>query len=267
MDCRELGSSGIKVSEVCLGTWTIGAESWVGVNDEESIETIRTAIDLGMNFIDTAHAYGLGHAERIIGEALKGRREQAVICTKVATRWDEEGNRYPDCSYDFIMQAVQNGLERLQTDYIDVYLVHYYRPQVPLEETMGAMAKLLEKKIVRAVGVSRYDVPQLEQAGKLVQLDAGQYPLNAFERDFYMHPGVAAYRPITPVLDYCERNNIGVMAYGAVVKGLLAGRFDGTETFPEGDPRSRNKMFQGEEFKKWVKAVEKMRPIAEKHVE
>ena len=127
------------------------------------------------------------------------------------------------------------------------------------------MAKLLDEKIVRAVGVSRYDVPQLEQAGKLVQLDAGQYPLNAFERDFGMHPGVAAYRPITPVLDYCERNNMGVMAYGAVVKGLLAGRFDGTETFPEGDPRSRNKMFQGEEFKKRVKAVEKMRPIAEKH--
>lgn len=268
MDYRELGSSGIQVSEVCLGTWTIGAESWVGVNDEESIETIRTAIDLGMNFIDTAHAYGLGHAERIIGEALKGRREQAVICTKVATRWDEEGTRYPDCSYDFIMQAVEDGLERLQTDYVDVYLVHYYYTKVPIKETMRAMARLLDEKVVRAVGVSRYDVPQLEEARKYVELNVGQYDLSIFQRHFsYQTPPDPdrPVRPIAPVLDYCRVNNIGVMGYGAVAKGLLAGRFDGTETFPEGDPRSRNKMFQGEEFKKRVKAAEKMRPIAEKH--
>jgi aryl-alcohol dehydrogenase-like predicted oxidoreductase len=196
MHYRNLGSSGIKVSEVCLGTWTIGAEGWTGVKDDESIETVNTALDVGMNFIDTAHAYGLGHAETVIGEALKGRRDEAVICTKAGTRWDEQGVRYPDCSYDFIMQAVEDALKRLQTDYIDAYLVHYYRPEVPHEETIGAMKKLLDQKVIRVVGVSRYDVSQLEEAGKIVSLDAGQYPLSLFEQDtFYMNPGVDASPP------------------------------------------------------------------------
>jgi len=127
------------VSEACLGTWTIGAEGWVGVDDNESIRMLNTALDVGMNYIDTAHAYGLGHSETVIGEALKGRRDEAVICTKVGTRWDENNVRYPDCSYDFIMQSVEDAMKRLQTDYIDIYLMHYYRPEVPHDETMGAM--------------------------------------------------------------------------------------------------------------------------------
>ncbi len=102
MHYRDIGSSGIKVSEVCLGTWTIGAEGWTGVRDDELIETINTALDIGMNYLDTAHAYGLGHAETVIGEALKGGRDEVVICIKAGTRWDEQGVRHPDCSYDFI---------------------------------------------------------------------------------------------------------------------------------------------------------------------
>lgn len=264
MEYHELGSSGIKVSEVCLGTWTIGGKQWIGVDDEKSIETIHTALDSGINFIDTAHAYGHGHAEKIIGEALKGRRKEAVICTKVAYRWDANGS-YLDCSYDFIMRYVEAGLKRLQTDYIDVYLVHDYNPAVPLSETMGAMAKLLDEKVIRAVGVSRFDVPQLKEAGEYVKLDVGQYDLSIFKQDFTLIFG-EPMRPTKPVMEYCLENNIGIMGYGAVAKGLLAGRFSGNETFPEGDwARHHSSWFQGKEFRDRVEAVQKMKPIAKKY--
>jgi len=267
MEYQELGSSGIKVSEVCLGTWTMGKGGWVGVEDEESIKTIHTALDQGINFIDTAQAYGFGHSEELIGKALKGRREEAIVCSKAAHSWDKEGNWILDCSYDFMMRSVEAGLKRMQTDYFDVYLVHDYNPEVPLSETIGALAKLKDQKVIRAVGVSRFDVPQLKEAGEYVELSAGQYPLNIYERyfdDIYLAEK-DLMKPIEPVLEYCQENNIGIMAYGAVGKGLLAGRFNGEEVFPEGDNRRNNPWFKGEEFKDRVEAVEKMRPIAEKY--
>ncbi len=255
MEYRQLGSSGIKVSEVSLGSWVMGKVGWGEVCDDDSIAAIRTAMDIGMNFIDTAHTYGHGHSENLIGQALEGRREEAVICTKVVNRWDEIENTWVvDCSYDSIMREVQKGLERLRTDYIDVYLIHNYDPNVPIKETMRALQKLLDDKVVRAVGVSRYNLQQLEKAAGCIELHAAQYPFNIMRR-----------REIAPLMKFCREKNIGIMAYASLAKGLLSGKFSGTETFPETDNRHGNPMFQGIEFEKRSKAVEKMRPIAEKY--
>ncbi len=255
MEYRELGKSGIHVSEVSLGTWTISGGSWGETDDEESIEVIRAAVDIGMNYIDTAHAYGRGHSEELIGQALKGRRHDAIICTKVVSRWDEAQQKMVrDCSYDSIMREVRKGLKRLQTDYIDVYLIHSFDPGVPIKETMRALRTLLDEKIVKAVGVSRYNLEQLMEAASYIRLDAVQYPINILRR-----------KETVPLLEFCRKENIGVMAYAALAKGLLTGKFDGSETFPDNDNRHRNPMFQGEEFRKRVNAVEKMRPIAARH--
>jgi len=209
-----------------------------------------------MNFIDTAHTYGRGHAETLIGKALKGRREDAIICTKVVNRWDEAQQKMVrDCSYDSIMGEFEKALKRLQTDYLDVYLIHDFDPDVPIKETMSALQKLQDEKVVKAVGVSRYNLEQLKEAASYIRIDAVQYPMNIMRR-----------KETAPLLDFCLEENIGIMLYAALAKGLLTGKFDGSERFPENDIRSRNPMFQAEEFKKRADIVEKkLRPVAEKH--
>jgi len=254
MEYRPLGKSGLEVSAVCLGTWAIGGLGWGAVNDEESIAAIRKAIDVGMTFIDTADVYGKGHSEEIIGQAIEGRREEVVIATKVASRWNEQAKAWTGCGYDYIMQAVQASLKRLQTDYIDVYIIHHPDPDTPIQETMRAMEKLLQDGIVRAVGVSRYNREEIEEAQKCLQLHVAQYPLNMLRR-----------KEITPILPFCCEHDVGVMAYAPLSKGLLTGKFDATTRFPENDNRSKNPIFQGEAFKRRLEAVVQLRPIAAKY--
>ena len=254
MEYKSLGTSGIQVSEVCLGTWVIGGIGWGHVDDDESIAAIRAALDVGMTFIDTAHVYGLGHSEEIIGQALEGRRQEAIITTKVHGHWNEKGERWVDCSYDGIMQAVQAGLKRLRTDYIDVYLMHNYDPNTPISESMRALEKLLQDGVIRAVGVSRYNLEQLEEAQSCIQLHAVQYPLNMIRRG-----------EISPLLPFCREHNIGVMAYAPLAKGLLTGKFSADTTFAPDDTRSKNAMFQGDAFRERLEAVAKLEPIAARH--
>jgi aryl-alcohol dehydrogenase-like predicted oxidoreductase len=254
MEQRPLGNSGISVSAVSIGTWAIGGANWGAVNDEESVAAIQEAIDVGMTFIDTADIYGKGHSEEIVGKAIKGRRDQVVVATKVANRWNEAGEVWPDCSYDYILEAVRASMERLQTDYIDAYIIHRPDPNTPIPETMRALDKLLNDGVVRAVGVSRYDREQIEQARQCIQLHVAQYPLNIFRRE-----------EITPILPFCRQHEIGVMAYAPLSKGLLTGKFDSATTFPENDLRSGIGAFQGAAFKDRLDAVEKLKPIAARH--
>jgi aryl-alcohol dehydrogenase-like predicted oxidoreductase len=254
MEQRTLGPSGLNVSAVSLGTWAIGGDNWGAVNDDDSIAAIREAIEVGMTFIDTADIYGKGHSEEIVGRAIKGRREQAIIATKAANRWNEQGEVWRDCSYDYILQAAQASLKRLQTDTIDVYIIHGPDPNTPIPETMRALEKLLQDGVVQAVGVSRYNREQIEEAQDCIQLHVAQYPLNIFRRG-----------EITPILPFCREHSIGVMAYAPLSKGLLTGKFDTGASFPENDLRSRMGEFQGEAFQERLSAAEQMKPIAEKH--
>jgi len=254
MEYRPLGTSGVMVSAVSIGTWAIGGLDWGPVDDDESIAAIRAAIDVGMTFIDTADIYGMGHAEEIVGRAVEGRRHEVVIATKVANRWNEQGERWVDCSYDTILQAVQESLERLRTDYIDAYIIHRPDPATPIPETMRALEKLLQDGVVRAVGVSRYNRDQIEEAQGCINLHVAQYPLNILRR-----------QEITPILPFCREHEIGMMAYAPLSKGLLTGKFDAGTTFPENDQRSSSANFQGEAFRKRLDAVERLRPIAQKY--
>jgi aryl-alcohol dehydrogenase-like predicted oxidoreductase len=254
MEYRPLGTSGLMVSAVSIGTWAIGGLGWGVVDDDESVAAIRAAIDVGMTFIDTADIYGLGHSEEIVGRAVEGRRQEVVIATKVANRWNEQGERWVDCSYDTILQAVQESLKRLRTDYIDAYIIHRSDPDTPIPETMRALEKLLQDGVVRAVGVSRYNRQQIEKAQGCIKLHVAQYPLNMLRR-----------QEITPILPFCREHEIGVMAYAPLSKGVLTGKFDVGTTFPDDDQRANSANFQGEAFRKRLDAVEKLRPIAQKY--
>jgi aryl-alcohol dehydrogenase-like predicted oxidoreductase len=254
MEYRPLGGSGLSVSAVSLGTWAIGGDNWGEVNDEDSVAAIQKALDVGMTFIDTADIYGKGHSESVVGRAIKGRRADAIIATKVANRWDENGNVRVDCSYDYIMQAVQASMKRLQTDYLDVYIIHRPDPDTPIPETMRALDELLQRGVVRAVGVSRHSREQIAEAQRCLPLNVAQYPLNIFRR-----------AEIQSILPFCREHDIGVMAYAPLSKGLLTGKFGPDATFAENDLRSRMEAFQGQAFRKRLAAVERLKPIADKH--
>ncbi len=157
MDLKTFGRSGVKVPVIGLGTWEMGGgQSSDSSHDEEAIRAIRRAIALGMNLIDTAEAYGAGHCEEIVGEAIKpSRRQDVFIVSKV---WDSH------LHYDDVLKANESSLKRLKVDYLDLYLVHHPNPNVPLGETMRAMERLVDRKLIRFIGVSHFDVSQIKEA-------------------------------------------------------------------------------------------------------
>lgn len=248
-----------------LGTHTFSGEGWGKTNDELSIRTIKAALDAGVNLIDTAHSYGLGHAEELIGEALKGRREEVVICTKVGSRWDDNGKRWTDCSYGSTIESAEQCLKRMRTDYVDLYLLHYPDPNVEIQESLRAMSELMEKGMIRGVGVSRFSLDQLEEAARYVDISVAQYPLSIFDRQFGLQPGYDELHDTMPILDFCLRKGIGVIAYGGLAKGLLAGRFTGEEAFPQRDWRSKATRFQKGEFEKWLSVASELESIAKRY--
>ncbi len=206
MDLKELGTTGIKVPAIGVGTWEMGGDfDRDTTGNNEAIRALRRAIELGMYLIDTAEMYGAGHAEELVGEAIKPfPREQVFIVSKVLP----ENLHYAD-----VIKAAENSLRKLQTDWIDLYLIHFPNPQIPLGETLEAMAKLVERNLVRLIGVSNFDVSQMEEArsylskGKIVtnQVDYSLL-VRSIERD---------------VLPYCEQQQMTVMAYRPLARGEL----------------------------------------------
>src|SRR5271169_2906818 len=173
----------LKPSRIALGTWAIGGWMWGGSNDALSIQTIQSAVDRGVTLIDTAPVYGFGHSEEIIGKALAqgGRRNTVAIATKVGLDW-KDGKPFRNASRHRIMQEIDDSLRRLRTDAVDLYQVHWPDPNVPVEETAGAMKDLLRAGKIRAIGVSNFSPGQMDRFRSVVPLAADQPPYNLFER-------------------------------------------------------------------------------------
>ena len=183
MESVQIGSLPFPVSRIGLGTWAIGGWMWGGTDTWEAVRTIQAAVDEGINLIDTAPVYGFGRAEELVGQALAtgGRRARAIIATKVGIEWIN-GKPYRNSSPERIRHEVENSLSRLGTDYIDLYQVHWPDPSVPIEETAGALKKLLDEGKIRAIGVSNYSVEQIARFRTVAPIDAIQPPFNIFER-------------------------------------------------------------------------------------
>jgi aryl-alcohol dehydrogenase-like predicted oxidoreductase len=262
MKYHRLESCGFSVSDVSLGTHTFSGECWGTVNDAVSRATIEAAVDAGVNLFDTAHAYGLGHAEDVLGDALKGVRDDVVICTKIGSRWDANGKRWTDCSYPSIIESLKHCLRRLRTDYVDLYLLHYPDPNVGIQESMRAMADLMEQGLIRGTGVSRFSLRQLKAATQYIDISVAQYPLSIFDRQFGLQPGYDELHATWPVLEFCRQKGIGVMAYGSLAKGLLAGKKD---PFPHDDWRCHATRFQPGHYEKWQAVASELDVIAKRH--
>ncbi len=250
MEFAEIRGASLRVSRVGLGTWAIGGWMWGGSDDAESIATIRAALDHGVNLIDTAPVYGFGHSEEVVGKALAGHRERAVIATKVGLEW-KDGKVFRNASRARINGEIEDSLRRLQTDRIDIYQVHWPDPKTPIEETAEAMKTLFDQGKIGAIGVSNFSVAEIERFCKVAPLHVLQPPYNLFERQIE-----------TDILPYCLKHGIAIFGYGALCRGLLSGRMKADTVFVAGDLRRDDPKFRPPRFAHYLAAVERLDRLA-----
>ena len=258
MRTRKLGNTDLELTAIGLGTWAIGGPwqfGWGPQDDADSIRTILTAIDAGINWIDTAPIYGCGHSEYIVGLALREMSEKPLIATKCGLLWDDKREKIDCLDYDSIIAECEDSLRRLGIETIDLYQMHWPAPDEQIEEAWEAMVKLVQQGKVRYIGVSNFTVSQLERVSKLHPVAGLQPPYSMLRRDIE-----------NDLLDYCGKNNIGVVAYSPMQKGLLTGKFsvEHVKTLAPDDHRLCDPNFSGEKFDKNLAIVDKLKSIADR---
>lgn len=238
MKTRRLGNTDIEITPIGLGTWAIGGGGWESgwgeQDDQESIAAIKEAINLGINWIDTAAVYGLGHSEEIVGKAIKGT-ERPYLFTKCSLVWGEDRKVNSSLKADSIRRECEASLKRLGVDYIDLYQIHWPNPEADIEEGWEAMAKLKQEGKVRAIGVSNFNVAQMKRAQRVAPIDSLQPPYSLLHREVEQE-----------ILPYCQEQNIGVIVYSPMASGLLSGTMtrERIEQLPDDDWRKNSEMFQ-----------------------
>ena len=243
MKFKKLGKTDISISAVGAGTWAIGGAWWSGTDVDESIATLEVSIENGINFIDTAPAYGNGLSEEIVGKAIKGKRDQVVLATKCGLIWDREEG-YFHFDYDgtklyrcltckSIKDELEISLRLLNTDYIDLYITHWQDPTTPIEETMQTLMDLKAEGKIRAIGVSNATIEDMDKYSQFGQLDADQEKFNLLETD--------AEKENIP---WCVDHDATFIAYSAIAQGLLTGAIDPNMTYDKNDIRSMNPLYE-----------------------
>ncbi len=236
----------VPASRVGLGTWAMGGFQWGGSDDDESVRTIHAALDLGINLIDTAPAYGFGHSEEVVGRAIAERhqRDRVILATKVGL--ERRGDAlFRNGTRRQIFEEVELSLTRLRTDYIDLYQVHWPDPATPYEETAEALRDLKQAGKILAIGVSNYSIAQMERFSRVAPIASAQPPFNLFERE--------AEADIIP---WCRAHGVATLTYGALCRGLLSGAIGKDTQFSGDDLRKVDPKFLPPRFEQYVKAVE-----------
>jgi aryl-alcohol dehydrogenase-like predicted oxidoreductase len=253
MEFVDIPGTELRVSRVAIGTWAIGGWMWGGTDVTESIATIRAAVEHGINVVDTAPVYGFGRSEEIVGKAIarSGLRSNVIIATKTGLEW--QGDKVSrNASRVRIMREIEDSLRRLQTDYIDVYQVHWPDPLVMIEETAEAMYTLYNQGKIRAIGVSNFSVDQIARFRRVAPLHVLQPPYNLFER------GIEA-----DLLPYCRENKIATFGYGALCRGLLSGRMRADTAFGGDDLRRTDPKFVQPRYTQYLTAVQRLDQLAQ----
>jgi aryl-alcohol dehydrogenase-like predicted oxidoreductase len=248
MEYRALNGLPFKASRIGIGTWAMGGWMWAGSDESESVRSIRTALDRGINLIDTAPVYGFGRAEELAGKAVAehGGRDRVLIATKTGVEW-RNGGVARNGTRERILREVDHSLQRLHTDYIDLYQVHWPDPLVPIEETAQAMLDLKQAGKIRAIGVTNFTPQQMDRFRAVAPLDATQSPYNLFEK-----------QSDRDVLPYCRENGVSTIAYGPVCRGLLSGGMRADTQFPGDDLRQVDPKFQPPRYSQYLKAVHEL---------
>ncbi len=260
MQTKPLGNSELQLTPIGYGAWAIGGSGWQfgwgPQDDQDSIAAIQRALDLGLNWIDTAAIYGLGHSEEVVAQALKGRSERPYVFTKCSMIWDEQGNIGRSLKADSIRREVEASLKRLQVDAIDLYQIHWPNPDPEIEEGWSTLAQLKAEGKVRYIGVSNFNVEQLRRAQKIAPVTSLQPPYSLVKRDVEAE-----------ILPYALEQNIGVINYSPMQSGLLTGAMtaERVANLPEDDWRRQSSEFQEPRLSRNLKLVELLREIGQRH--
>ncbi len=253
MEYVNIPNTDLRASRIALGTWAMGGWMWGGTDERRSVETVHAALDKGVNLIDTAPVYGFGTSEELVGRAVEeyGNRRELLLSTKACLEWTVDKKIRRNGSRDRIMKEVEDSLKRLRTDRIEVYFVHWPDPARPVTETAAAMRELFDQGVVRAVGVSNYTVDQMERFRSECPLHVCQPPYNLFERSID-----------TDIKPYCERNEIALMTYGVLCRGMLSGKVSKDRKFEADDLRKIDPKFQEPRFSRYLAAVDRLENLA-----
>jgi len=252
LQLRPLGKTDLRVSPLGLGCWPLAGMTSGPVTSAEAAAIVRTSLDCGINFLDTAYCYGLhGESERAIAAAVGNKRHEFVIASKGGIHWDPPRTQIRDARPVTLHRECRESLARLGTEWIDLYYLHAPDPATPLADSAGALRELLDTGLIRSVGVSNLTVEQLREFQAVCPVAAVQPPYNM------LHRGIEA-----DLLPYCRAQQISVVVYWPLLKGLLAGKLGPDHVFPASDSRAKYPMFQGEEFQRNVALVEELRAIA-----
>jgi aryl-alcohol dehydrogenase-like predicted oxidoreductase len=250
METRTLGTEGLIVSEQGLGC--MGMSAWYGPTDEqESVATIHRALELGIDFLDTADVYGQGANEELVGRAIAGRRDEVVLATKFGNRWFDDGSRTIDGSPDYVRQAMDASLRRLNVDHVELYYQHRVDAETPIEETVGAMAELVAAGKATHIGLSEAGPETLRRAHAVHPITALQSEWSLWTRD-----------PEEEVLATVRELGIGFVAYSPLGRGFLAGRFSSPEELSDDDFRRHHPRMTGENFERNRALADRVRELA-----
>jgi len=259
MRTKKLGYTDLELTTIGLGTWAIGGQwfwGWGPQDDKESVKAINEALDQGINWIDTAPAYGLGHAETIVGQAIKGRRDEITVATKCGRCWDDpsSGMIFARLKAESVREEVEASLTRLDIDVIDLLQIHWPQPDEDIEEAWTEIARIAEEGKIRYAGVSNFSVSQMERALAIHPIASLQPPYSMVKR------GIESAQ-----LPFCKEHNIGVVAYSPMQAGLLTGKYntDSVASLAEDDWRKRNEEFQEPRLSATVDVLEQLKPFTE----
>ncbi|NOT53562.1 MAG: aldo/keto reductase [Deltaproteobacteria bacterium] len=262
MEYRAFGKTGIQVSAIGFGCWEIGG-GYGSIEEDQFVDAVHRALDLGINCFDTAEAYGFGASERSLAKALGARRKEAVVVTKFGIGYKEAPN-FRDSGRQRILDSIEKSLKNLNTDYVDVYMVHWPDVNTPFEETMRGLDEIIKQGKARCAGISNFRLAQIERSMSARRVDVVQYCWNMFDR-----------RMQSEIFPYCRDQHVGVMAYGSLAYGLLTGAFSDSTDFGGDDWRARRgrmgginlfqHLFGPEYFPKNLKVVDDLKRLAAKY--
>ncbi|HJY06139.1 MAG TPA: aldo/keto reductase [Bryobacteraceae bacterium] len=260
MTKRKLGNSDLTITPVGIGSWAIGGGGWKfawgSQDDNESIAAIRRGLEKGINWIDTAAIYGMGHSEEMVAKALEGIGTRPYIFTKCERRWNADGTIYPSLKAESIRKECEDSLRRLKVDAIDLYQIHWPEPEQEIEEGWAEMAKLQQEGKVRWIGVSNFNVEQIKRAQKIAPVTSLQPPYSLLRR------GIEA-----EILPYVHSQNIGVIVYSPMLSGMLTGKMtrERAANFQQDDWRRNNAEFQEPKLSRNLELAELLRKIGQLH--
>ncbi len=261
LELRQLGTSDLRITSIGFGAWAVGGGdwefSWGPQDDEDSIRAIHRALDLGINWIDTASVYGLGHSEEVLARALAGRTHQPYVFTKCSMRWNtKERKIYRSLKAESVREECEASLRRLNRETIDLYQVHWPNPESELEEGWAALAKLQTEGKVRYLGVSNFSVAQMERVRAIAPITSLQPPYSLIRPDVQ-----------DEILPYCRKNNIGVINYSPMTSGLLTGKMSAERVaqMPDDDWRKKSPNFNEPKLSRNLKLAELLGEIGRKH--